>query len=72
MPLISAEQKQQIQEQLLDPSAVDLGKMTDAERAPSQPSEAQRSARDDESSPSARAEQARELERQSEAQIEAG
>ena len=35
-PLISAEQKQQIQEQLLDPSAVDLGKMTDAERAPSQ------------------------------------
>ena len=36
VPLISAEQKQQIQEQLLDPSAVDLGKMTDAERAPSQ------------------------------------
>ena len=67
MPLISAEEKQQIQEQLLDPSAVDLGKMNDAERLPSQHSEAHESARGDKSSPSARAEQARELERQSEA-----
>jgi len=67
LPLISTEQKQQIQEQLLDPSAVDLGRMTDAERVPSHQSEAQKSAHDDESSPSARAEQARELERQSEA-----
>lgn len=63
MPLISAEQKQQIQEQLLDPSAVDLGKIVNADRAPSRQSEARKSAHDDEGSPSAQAEQARELEK---------
>jgi len=68
--MISEKQKQQIQEQLLDPSAANVGSAQDAEVAALQLSDAQRSVHEGESQPSA--EQTREIEKPSEAQIEAG
>ena len=72
LPMISEKQKQQIQEQLLDPSAANVSNVQDAEVAASQLSDVHRSVNEEGSQPSAAAEQTREVERPSEAQIEAG